>query len=149
MDTRGEGSQEQLQEPTKLRNRVVENNDNTSSGGYSQCFLFQNQIRDWDTLIQKMDFYIMKINNFRVGLTDISAKKEALDIARLQLTYVSLILVTICHAYSAVRFLLVELIFLGYLDPTNIYLVQRHNFRGDLSSVAVLAEISLIAIQSV
>ena len=35
MDTRGEGSQEQLQEPTKLRNRVVENNDNSSSGEYS------------------------------------------------------------------------------------------------------------------
>ena len=31
-----------------------------------------------DTLIQKIFFYIMKINNFRGELTDNSAKKEAL-----------------------------------------------------------------------
>ena len=31
-----------------------------------------------DTLIRKIFYYIMKINNFRGDLTDISAKKEAL-----------------------------------------------------------------------
>ena len=32
----------------------------------------------WDTSIRKIFFWIMKINNFRGGLTDISANKEAL-----------------------------------------------------------------------
>ena len=32
-----------------------------------------------DTLIQKIFFQIIKINNFRGDLTDISAKKEALE----------------------------------------------------------------------
>ena len=31
-----------------------------------------------DTLIQKIIIYIIKLNNFRGDLTDISAKKEAL-----------------------------------------------------------------------
>ena len=32
-----------------------------------------------DTLIRKIFFYIMKINNFRGDLTDISAKKKVLS----------------------------------------------------------------------
>ena len=44
-----------------------------------QCFLFQNEIKGFlDTSIQKRCFKIMKINNFRDELTDVSAKKEAL-----------------------------------------------------------------------
>ena len=36
-----------------------------------------------DILIQKTFLYIMKINNFRSDLTDISAKKEALSLTHL------------------------------------------------------------------
>ena len=44
-----------------------------------QCFLFQDYIKYFlDTLIQKLCFSIMKLNNFRGELTDNSAKKEAL-----------------------------------------------------------------------
>ena len=44
-----------------------------------QCFLFQNKIKYFfDTLLQKICFQIKKIHNFRVELTDNSAKKEAL-----------------------------------------------------------------------
>ena len=39
-----------------------------------------------DTLIQKIFFQIIKINNFRDDLTDISAKKEALLAAYAQET---------------------------------------------------------------
>ena len=44
-----------------------------------QCFGFQILIKSFlDTLSQKKFFQILKMNNFRSDLTDISARKEAL-----------------------------------------------------------------------
>ena len=41
-----------------------------------QCFCFQNEINYYlDNLVKKLIFLIMKINNFRGDLTDITAKK--------------------------------------------------------------------------
>ena len=45
----------------------------------NQCFYFQNEIKVFlDNLIQKIYFVIMKINDFRGHLIDITVKKEAL-----------------------------------------------------------------------
>ena len=60
---------------------------------YTECFCSQklkNNNYFLDTLSQKTFFFIMKINNFRGDLADISAQKEALvcmyTVFRLQLS---------------------------------------------------------------
>ena len=46
----------------------------------NQCFCFQNKIiRFLDTSIQKILFWIIKLNNFRDNLTGISARSTALN----------------------------------------------------------------------
>ena len=56
---------------------------NCSNYDHNRCFCFQIIIKYFlDALIQKTFFYIIKINNFRVELTDNSAKKEALNITQ-------------------------------------------------------------------
>ena len=51
----------------------------------NECFRSQNEIKHFlYTLIQNFSWQIMKINNFRGELTDISAKKETLFVRRLQ-----------------------------------------------------------------
>ena len=56
-----------------------ENKAATKYACVHQCFFLQNEIKCFmDTLIQKIIFQIMKINNFQGDLTNILAIKEAL-----------------------------------------------------------------------